>query len=58
MIKTITKDVVAWVNCRKNTWYPPVSVFDTKQGYWQKRKKEWKAIGLQSGAGRDEALLG
>lgn len=33
-------------------------MFDTKQGYWQKRKKEWKEIGLQSETGRDTALLG
>lgn len=37
---------------------PPFSVFDTKQGYWQRRKNEWKAIGLQSEAGRDAGLLG
>ena len=36
---------------------PPVSVFDSKQGYWQKRKKEWKEIGLQSQTGRDDNLL-
>lgn len=36
---------------------PPVSVLDTKQGYWQKRKREWKEIGLQSENGRDENLL-
>lgn len=33
-------------------------MFDTKQGYWQKRKREWKEIGLQSETGRDTALLG
>lgn len=38
--------------------YPPVSVFDTKQGYWQKRKREWKALGISSDAGRDTGLLG
>lgn len=37
---------------------PPFSVFDTKQGYWQRRKKEWKAIGLDSGNGREKGLLG
>ena len=37
---------------------PPVSVFDSKQGYWQRRKKEWKEIGLQSEVGRAENLLG
>ena len=38
--------------------YPPVSVLDCKQGYWQKRKREWKSIGLDSAAGRDDALMG
>ena len=38
--------------------YPPFSVFDTKQGYWQKRKKQWKEIGLDSESGRDNCLLG
>lgn len=37
---------------------PPVSVFDTKQGYWQKRKKEWRDAGLQGQAGRDDNLAG
>lgn len=37
---------------------PPLSVFDTKQGYWQDRKREWKDYGIESEVGRDEALLG
>lgn len=37
---------------------PPFSIFDTKQGYWQKRKKEWiEKIG-DSGEGRADTLLG
>lgn len=37
---------------------PPFSVFDSKQGYWQKRKKEWiEKIG-DSGEGRSDTLLG
>ena len=47
-----------WASFRKLTFAPPVSVFDTKQGYWQKRKREWKEIGLQSEVGRDENLIG
>ena len=34
-----------------------MTTFDTKQGYWQKRKKEWKQI-INSGNGRNEGLLG
>ena len=37
---------------------PPFSIFDTRQGYWQDRKRMWKSLGLDSGGGRDEALLG
>lgn len=37
---------------------PPISIFDTRQGYWQDRKREWKELGLDSGNGREEALLG
>lgn len=37
---------------------PPTSVFDTRQGYWQERKRAWKDIGISSEIGRDEALLG
>ena len=37
---------------------PPFSVFDTKQGYWQERKKEWKDLGIKSEIGRDDNLLG
>lgn len=33
-------------------------MLDTKQGYWQDRKREWKKVGLQSEVGRDDALLG
>lgn len=54
----VQKDVVTWGNYVKSTYTPPVSVFDTKQGSWQKRKQQWKAIGLQSEVGRDDGLLG
>ncbi len=37
---------------------PPFSILDTRQGYWQDRKRAWKAVGLKSELGRDEALLG
>lgn len=32
---------------------PPFSVFDTKQGYWQDRKKQWVDLGIKSELGRD-----
>jgi len=36
---------------------PPFSVLDAKQGAWQTRKREWNALGLDSGAGRGDKLL-
>ena len=36
---------------------PPFSVLDTRQGYWQDRKKMWKSLHLDSGLGRDKGLL-
>ena len=36
---------------------PPFSVLDTRQGYWQDRKRAWKALGIESEKGRAESLL-
>ena len=36
---------------------PPFSVLDTRQGYWQQRKKQWMSLGIQSEVGRGENLL-
>lgn len=35
---------------------PPFSVFDVKQGYWIKRKKDWLDLGIESELGRDSNL--
>lgn len=48
---------MTWETCKSVSSAPPVTVFDTKQGYWQKRKREWKSIGLHGEAGRSEELL-
>lgn len=45
-------------NLKDDFIVPPVSVLDTRQGYWQDRKDEWKALGLDSSIGRDDELLG
>jgi hypothetical protein len=41
---------------------PPFSVLDARQGYWQERKRQWLAIGIQSelgrGGGNDLGRLG
>ena len=36
---------------------PPFSVLDSRQGYWQDRKRIWKKI-IKSDIGRNEGLLG
>ena len=37
---------------------PPFSIFDTRQGYWQDRKREWLSLGITSEKGRGDSLLG
>lgn len=32
---------------------PPFSIFDTRQGYWQDRKRKWNSIGIKSDHGRN-----
>lgn len=32
---------------------PPFSVFDTRQGYWQERKRAWLGLGIKGEEGRD-----
>lgn len=36
---------------------PPFSILDTRQGYWQNRKRAWLALGIESELGREEELL-
>jgi len=36
---------------------PPFSILDTKQGYWQLRKRQWLSLGLKSELGRDAGCL-
>ena len=37
---------------------PPYSIFDTRKGTWQDRKRAWKALGIASEEGRSDGLLG
>ena len=37
---------------------PPFSILDTKQGYWQDRKRQWKALGIKSEVGRNARCFG
>ena len=32
---------------------PPFSILDTKSGNWQRRKNQWKKLGIKSEIGRD-----
>jgi 16S rRNA G966 N2-methylase RsmD len=41
----------------KDFLIPPFSVFDTKQGYWQDRKRVWTKFFGDSREGRDDNLL-
>jgi hypothetical protein len=36
----------------KRFGYPPFSVFNAREGWWQQRKGEWLALGIQSEIGR------
>jgi DNA modification methylase len=37
-----------------NTWeYPPFSVLNAREGWWQERKRQWLALGIKSEVGRD-----
>lgn len=42
---------------REQFLVPPFSVLDTRQEYWQTRKKQWKSIGIKSEIGRDNKML-
>jgi hypothetical protein len=35
---------------------PPFTIFDTRQGYWQDRKRLWLRLNIKSEIGRDEKL--
>lgn len=36
---------------------PPFSIFDTRQGYWQERKKHWHQLGFDSQESREDVEL-
>lgn len=52
--KPIIKDVLL----RDKFIEPPFSILDTKTGNWQRRKREWKKLGIQSEIGRDVKTFG
>jgi len=36
---------------------PPFTVLDTRQGYWQERRRAWLSLGIQSEIGRGQNVL-
>lgn len=36
---------------------PPFSILDTRQGYWQDRKRQWRDFGIKSDIGRDAECM-
>lgn len=38
--------------------YPPFSVLNAREGWWQERKRQWLALGIQSELGRGGDMLG
>lgn len=37
--------------------YPPFSVLNAREGWWQERKRQWLALGIQSELGRGAELI-
>lgn len=37
--------------------FPPFTVFDSRNGDWQKKKRAWASIGITSGEGREKGLV-
>jgi hypothetical protein len=37
--------------------YPPFTVLNTRDGWWQERKRQWLALGIKSEVGRGAALI-
>ena len=38
--------------------YPPFSVLNAREGWWQERKNAWLALGIKSEMGRGDNMLG
>lgn len=51
-----SKQVVAQ-SLQERFLVPPFSIFDTRQGYWQERKKKWHALGFDSQSTREDVEL-
>ena len=58
VVESAPKRICGGGKLREDFTAPPFSVLDAGQGPWQARKKEWLAMGIDSGEGREECLLG
>lgn len=54
----ITPDDVEHSTLDEKFIFAPFSVLDGRAGKWQKRKRQWLSLGIDSGDGRDGDLLG
>jgi len=52
------EEIVSEQNLRDKFIVPPFSVLDTRQKYWQERKRYWLSLGIEDELGRDSNLLG
>lgn len=41
----------------RNFGISPFSVLNAREGWWQKRKKQWHCLGIESHQGRGQDLL-
>lgn len=51
------KSYQAFKSLQERFVVPPFSVLDTRQGYWQERKKKWHDLGINSQATREDVEL-
>jgi hypothetical protein len=49
------KEKIVNMPLRERFTVPPFTTLDTKQGYWQDRKREWLALGIESELGRSDS---
>ena len=50
--------VEEWQNLQERFGCPPISTLDTKQEYWQAKRKKWLMLGIESEVGRPDNLCG
>jgi DNA modification methylase len=49
-------EILEYADLKGKFLIPPFSIFDTRQGYWQERKKKWKNIIKDKGESRETSL--